>query len=90
MSELSDVLSGIGGAVSVIVNNPVDVIKSKIQSCNRSDTRHSILGVTRDVYVDNGMRGFYAGLSARIPRLFLSQAIQFTVVDQILRNLKQG
>ena len=75
--------------MSVVVNNPIDVIKSKIQSCSTSGTRHSMLGVMRQVYADNGIRGFYAGLSARIPRLFLSQAIQFTVVDQILRNVKR-
>lgn len=86
---ISFLSGGIGGAVSVVVNNPVDVIKSKIQSCRNIGPRQSMLSVTREVYADNGIRGFYAGLSARIPRLFFSQAIQFTVVDQILRNLKQ-
>ena len=83
---ISFLSGGIGGAVSVVVNNPVDVVKSKIQSTSESSKRNSMLSVTKQVYADSGISGFYAGLSARIPRLFLSQAIQFTVVDQILRN----
>lgn len=37
--------------------------------------------VWRDVVRDQGVMGLAKGLSARVPRLFLSQAIQFSLVD---------
>lgn len=68
------------------MNNPIDVVKSKIQSGNGIKAM-SMSYVVKQVYHESGIMGFYAGLSARIPRLFLSQAIQFTVVDQILHHV---
>lgn len=44
--------------------------------------------VWRDVVRDKGMIGLAAGLQARVPRLFLSQAIQFSLVD-IFRSMLQ-
>ena len=41
----------------------------------------SMVPVWRDVVRDQGVMGLAKGLSARVPRLFLSQAIQFSLVD---------
>eukprot|EP00941_MAST-03F_sp_MAST-3F-sp1_P002511 g2511.t1 len=72
---------GIGGAVSVMLNNPIDVVKSKIQGGYKG----GVIPCIRDLLKERGFRAFGAGLSARVPRLFLSQAIQFAVVDTILK-----
>lgn len=72
---------GIGGAVSVCINNPIDVIKSKVQSS--SDGTTTMKGAFQQTMRDHGPWAFTAGLSARVPRLFLSQAIQFTLVDAV-------
>ena len=41
----------------------------------------------REVMATDGVSGFFRGLSARIPRLAISQAIQFVIVDQIKYSL---
>lgn len=45
--------------------------------------------VWRDVLRDQGPIGLAAGLQARVPRLFLSQAIQFSLVDIFKRELQK-
>jgi len=68
---------GTGGAISTICNNPVDVIKSKMQAGHEG----SWLSCVRAIRQERGILGFYAGLTSRLPQIFLSQAIQFAVVD---------
>ncbi|KAL3926046.1 MAG: hypothetical protein SGPRY_003498 [Prymnesium sp.] len=75
---------GISGAVSVALNNPIDVVKSQIQAGNHSTIAESLCDTIRK----RGISGLLAGLSVRIPRVFLSQAIQFTCVDVFKRSLK--
>eukprot|EP00300_Choanocystis_sp_HF-7_P025012 c26635_g1_i1.p1 GENE.c26635_g1_i1~~c26635_g1_i1.p1 ORF type:complete len:173 (-),score=33.57 c26635_g1_i1:98-616(-) len=82
---VSFISGGIGGALSVILNNPIDVIKSRQQA----GASGSMLQVGRAVLAQKGMWGFTSGLSARIPRLFVSQAIQFAVVDEALAWLSK-
>lgn len=76
---------GTGGAVSVCLNNPIDVAKSKIQAGKHT----SIITCLQEVMRERGVMGLTAGLSARVPRLFLSQAIQFSLVDQFKRILQR-
>jgi len=76
---------GTGGAISTVLNNPVDVVKSKMQAGHAKD---GIIACLRDVYSERGLKGFTAGISARVPQIFLSQAIQFVVVDKIHQLLK--
>lgn len=71
---------GTGGAISVVMNNPIDVIKSKMQA----GTKGGMLKCGQDVIKERGFMGFTSGLSARVPQIFLSQAIQFCVIDNFL------
>eukprot|EP01051_Picozoa_sp_SAG22_P020681 SAG22_NODE_4276_length_1320_cov_0.717445_1_plen_282_part_00 len=77
---------GAGGACSVVLNNPIDVVKSKIQSGYKG----GVVSCVGDIIKERGMGAFAAGLSARVPRLFLSQAIQFSIVDVIKEQLGVG
>jgi solute carrier family 25 citrate transporter 1 len=82
---LSFMAGGIGGAVSVGLNNPIDIAKSKIQAGHSN----SIVGAIAETAKKDGLFGLTAGLSARMPRLFLSQAIQFSLVDVFNQILNQ-
>jgi len=75
---------GTGGAVSVILNNPIDVVKSRIQSGKHT----SITACVTQLLQTEGVSAFGAGLQARCVRLFLSQAIQFTIVDALTARFK--
>jgi hypothetical protein len=70
---------GMGGAISVVFNNPADVVKSKMQAGYKGGNMACI----REIIQERGLMGFGAGLNARVPRLFMSQAIQFAMVAQI-------
>ena len=81
---VSFIAGGTGGAVSVCLNNPIDVAKSKIQA----GVSPGIVSAIRETVRERGLIGLTSGLSVRVPRLFLSQAIQFTLVDQFKRLLQ--
>ena len=74
-----------GGAASVVLNNPIDVVKSRIQS---GAHRGGIISCLQELYAERGLAAFTAGLQVRCIRLFASQAIQFTIVDRIMRSVK--
>ena len=85
---VSFIAGGTGGAVSVCLNNPIDVAKSKIQA----GVSPGIVSAIRETVRACGSEassGPTSGLSVRVPRLFLSQAIQFTLVDQLKRLLQE-
>jgi hypothetical protein len=70
---------GMGGALSVIFNNPADVVKSKMQAGYEGGN----IACIREIIKERGFSAFGAGLTARVPRLFMSQAIQFAMVAQL-------
>ena len=76
---------GAAGSVSAVLNNPIDVVKSRIQSRTHGDS--GVLACVRDTLKEGGVQAFGAGLQARCTRLFVSQAIQFSIVDQLTRRL---
>ena len=66
---VSFIAGGTGGAVSVCLNNPIDVAKSKIQA----GISPGIVAAIRETVRERGLIGLTSGLSVRVPRLFLSQ-----------------
>ena len=76
---------GIVGGLSVILNNPVDVIKSITQSgkLNPQGKPMGMLECTGFIYKESGLTGFGRGLTARVPRVFCGQAITFAVYEQM-------
>ena len=67
---VSFLAGGTGGAVSVCLNNPIDVAKSKIQA----GVSRGIVSAIAETVRERGLIGLTSGLSVRVPRLFLSQA----------------
>ena len=82
---LTFLAGGTAGSVSAVLNNPIDVVKSRIQSKTHGNV--GIVEVIRGTLEEGGIRAFGAGLQARCLRLFASQAIQFSIVDQLTRRL---
>lgn len=70
---------GTGGAMSTVCNNPADVVKTKMQAGFTGGWKECI----KNIHAERGFVGFAAGLSARVPQIFLSQAIQFTIVKRV-------
>ena len=80
--------AGIGGAMSAVFNNPIDVVKSRIQSRSGPAGGLSMAQCLRETVAEGGLRALGGGLQARAFRLFLSQGIQFSVVDRVGRLLR--
>lgn len=80
---------GIVGAISVVLNNPVDVVKSVTQS-SKPGAGGKSMGFVQcflTVYNESGLAGFTRGLSARVPRVFCGQAITFAVYEKMAELL---
>ena len=77
------VAGGLSGAIGPCLNNPVDVIKTRIQ-CRRSTGGPPILStVIRDIYREHGWVGFFRGLQPRLLRIIPGQGITFTVYEAV-------
>ena len=71
----------IGGSLAVIVNNPLDVIKTRQQI---TTNKISLFYVGNSIFKNEGISGLYRGAVLRAVRLGLLQAITFYIYD-ILR-----
>ena len=81
---LVDFLSGgFAGFCSVMFNNPIDVIKTNMQSL---DAAHGgFVGAFNHILKTEGPMGFYKGVGPRLARVILDVALTFTIYNQIKR-----
>mmetsp|Transcript_16824 Transcript_16824/g.23414 ORF Transcript_16824/g.23414 Transcript_16824/m.23414 type:complete len:314 (-) Transcript_16824:41-982(-) len=80
-------LSGaIAGGVSVMVNNPIDVIKTKMQGLEAKLYKNSF-DCARKILVNQGPMFFYRGATPRLIRVCGDAAIAFTVYGEIVKLL---
>ncbi len=69
------IAGGLAGIFSIILNNPFDVIKTSIQS---GQTR-GFWSTIHILLTTQGSSMIYSGLCFRIPRVFISQGITFSI-----------
>lgn len=75
----SGMLAGMtGGAMAVLVNNPVDAIKTYKQSDRGSGNLYSI---GCEIYETKGLAGFYRGAVLRISRVAPLHGMTFCIYD---------
>jgi len=78
----SAVLGGISGTIGTIINNPIDVVQTRLQSdYNKKYT--SIIDCYKQIYNEEGIKAFTKGLNYRIIRTFPGMAIYMTVFEQV-------
>jgi len=82
--HLNLVLGGIAGTISTVANNPLDIIKTRLQSQNNSST---IPGAIKDLYKSHGIRGFWAGTACRVMRVSPGAAITLSVFEKVIHLL---
>lgn len=79
----SVVAGGVCGALSVVANNPLDVVKSRLQSVEVSKERQTTWRVTLEIAQSEGLRALYAGVAPRFLKICAGQAIVFGVYENI-------
>ncbi|UXI14898.1 SH3 domain-binding protein 5 [Sarcoptes scabiei] len=84
---LIPIFGAIAGAVSVIANTPIDVLKTRMQSIE-ADRYDGNLDCIKKIYQNEGFKGFYKGLTPRLVKVSLEVAIAFTVYKTILELIK--
>lgn len=73
---------GIAGICSIVLNNPFDVIKTSIQA----GRTNGIFNTFHHLFITHGFSMMYSGLRFRIPRIFMSQGITFSVYEMFSVN----
>jgi hypothetical protein len=73
-----DLLSGaFAGFCSTVFNNPIDVVKTKMQGVNSGNL--SVGGHFADIYQTRGIMGFYSGIGPRLVRVMLDASLTFSL-----------
>jgi solute carrier family 25 citrate transporter 1 len=72
------ILGAISGSMGPILNNPIDVVKTRMQASNSSI---SISKIIKEIFAQNGLIGFYKGLGPRLLRIVPGQGITFGVYE---------
>lgn len=82
-----DLLGGaFAGFCSTMFNNPVDVVKTKMQGIDS----HKYAGVGdcfKQIYASQGFMGFYSGVGPRLCRVVLDVALTFSLFHSMKRNI---
>ena len=71
---------GFAGFCSVMFNNPIDVIKTKMQGLEAAKYG-GVMGCARHILTTSGPLGFYSGVGPRLARVVLDVAITFSVFN---------
>eukprot|EP00466_Bigelowiella_natans_P010046 jgi/Bigna1/80077/fgenesh1_pg.67_\ len=61
------------GLISALVTQPIDTVKTNMQSLSASKHRRSLFGCAKEVYLNGGLTGFYRGIGARLVRVCSEQ-----------------
>mmetsp|Transcript_14398 Transcript_14398/g.43236 ORF Transcript_14398/g.43236 Transcript_14398/m.43236 type:complete len:242 (-) Transcript_14398:342-1067(-) len=69
---------GCAGGISIILMNPTDVIKTRMQA---SRGQPSIVSLLKDVYRSEGALGFWRGWSPNVARCFVGNAAEIGCYD---------
>ena len=73
------------GLINVLINNPIDVIKTRLQS-NHSK---SVIDCINKTYKEGIIKGFYSGTLARLSRVVPGQGIIFMTYETIFSNISK-
>jgi len=79
---LSGLFGAIAGAVSVIGNTPIDVIKTKMQGLEAHKYSGNV-DCIKKTYAQEGFKGFYKGTMPRMGRVVADVAIVFFLFDAL-------
>uniref|UniRef100_A0A0K0EIB2 Mitochondrial carrier protein n=1 Tax=Strongyloides stercoralis TaxID=6248 RepID=A0A0K0EIB2_STRER len=77
---------GLAGILCWIATYPLDIIKTRFQNVT-SYTNY--LTVTKELYKENGFKGFFRGMNSTIIRAFITNAVTFVIMTQCQYYLTQ-
>ena len=82
------IAGGFAGFCSVMANNPVDVIKTRMQGVEAH--RYSGFGdCAKQILAESGPAGFYGGVKPRLARVIADVALTYSIFGVIKRQILQ-
>ena len=69
-----------------MANNPVDVIKTKMQGVD-AHKYNGFMDVGRHIIKEQGFLGFYSGVVPRLARVILDVALTFSIFGALKRQI---
>lgn len=73
----------VAGAASVMVNNPIDVVKTNMQGLH-TDQFNGFLGCFTWIWKKDGISGFYRGVGPRLARVILDVSLTFALWNLVM------
>ncbi|KAF9899600.1 hypothetical protein BX616_002937, partial [Lobosporangium transversale] len=86
----SAVIGCISGAMGPLVNNPIDIVKTRIQKSPNPEGLSGwarFMDVNTQILKNEGWRAFYKGVTPRVLRVAPGQAVTFAVYEWVSRWL---
>ncbi|KAI9734520.1 MAG: Mitochondrial succinate-fumarate transporter [Cirrosporium novae-zelandiae] len=86
------VIGLVSGAMGPLSNAPIDTIKTRLQKTPAApgeSAMNRIVGITREMFKQEGARAFYKGITPRIMRVAPGQAVTFTVYEFLKERLEK-
>lgn len=93
---MSLLIGGSSGAMGPIINNPLDVVKTRLQKQNTTKNIHSgpkytgLVQACFKIASEEGAGALWKGITPRLMRIVPGQAITFTTYEAVCRWLKNG
>jgi len=72
---------GVGGSMAVLVGHPFDLVKVRMQTGTVGGASQSVIGIMRNTFMTEGVRGLYRGVSAPILAVSPVYALSFWGYD---------
>jgi solute carrier family 25 citrate transporter 1 len=77
------IAGSVAGAASVIVNNPIDVVKTNMQGLHTEEF-NGFFGCFSWIWKKDGLKGFYRGVGPRMARVILDVSLTFSLWNFIM------
>jgi len=81
-SQLHFIAALFGTSLGIFISNPVDYIKSQLQTPNNSK---KMVEIVQHTYSVNGIKGFYKGMVASLCKSNPHSVISFVVIERLTR-----
>ena len=82
------VAGGFAGFCSVMANNPVDVIKTRLQGVDANKYK-GFVDCGQQILKNEGPMGFYSGAKPRLARVILDVALTFSIFGVLKRKIQE-
>ena len=76
------------GFCSTMANNPVDVIKTRMQGVDAAKY-NGFMDCAKQIIAEAGVMGFYSGVGPRLCRVCADVALTFSIFGALKRQIQQ-